>query len=359
MTIFTKTETDTDKKNAEGVKEDNPKQVVVCEADEEKHISNCGWVPMEGGNFDRRREAPHSAHSLLFDFLHHHWHVLHPHHHRTTRTLSMLAGIFGRARCLISKKKQKHQNAPLHQAYFHTHRHLQFCHFGFFLPLPTRTHQVSVVLILDYCSSYYFNPTFLSVAYQKGVYHGWNAATFSNRGTTERLVQNVEINANDSYEKIDVPKFGSNRPAIFLHDFKQNLTAIVDTVGNRCFVKDLDRTKIRSPRMLIEMLRNIDVRSENSRKKQEIPKFQIMAPEVAYAQTRMVRETYNVGDELTKADISTFNSTILSRHCAFRQTYKLRKQEAQTRSRRAAGMGPALSFASMAGDSVQLEEISF
>lgn len=25
----------------------------MCEADEEKHISNCGWVPMEGGNFDR------------------------------------------------------------------------------------------------------------------------------------------------------------------------------------------------------------------------------------------------------------------------------------------------------------------
>lgn len=100
-----------------------------------------------------------------------------------------------------------------------------------------------------------------------------------------------------------------------------------------------------------------------------------MAPEVAYAQTRVVRETYNVGDELTKADIGTFNSTILSRHCAFRSTYKLKKQEVQTRSRRgtfhfwqrnfrtinvsAAGTGPALSFASMAGEEVQLDEISF
>ncbi|EGT30179.1 hypothetical protein CAEBREN_11342 [Caenorhabditis brenneri] len=307
MTIFTKTETDTEKKTVEGVKEDTPKQVVVCEADEEKHISNCGWVPMEGGNFDRPKEKRSSSFGPL-------------------SIIRLSPSPLART---PSPSPPDYENAV-------NARRMRRCTKLTFTLIAI----FSFVILVSF---FLYQQGLISVAYQKGVYHGWNAATFSNRGMTERLVQNVEVNANDSYEKIDVPKFGSNRPAIFLHDFKQNLTAIVDTVGNRCFVKELDRTKIRNPRMLIEMLRNID----------------IMAPEVAYAQTRVVRETYNVGDELTKADIGTFNSTILSRHCAFRQTYQLKKQEAQSRSRRAAGQGPALSFASMAGEEVQLEEISF
>lgn len=43
----------------------------------------------------------------------------------------------------------------------------------------------------------------------------------------ERLKQNVEINAYENYEKIEVPEFGANHPAMFVHDFKQVCPTVV------------------------------------------------------------------------------------------------------------------------------------
>ena len=39
-------------------------------------------------------------------------------------------------------------------------------------------------------------------------------------GRSERLEERVEIDPDNLYEKIEVPRFGNNRPAVFVHDFR-------------------------------------------------------------------------------------------------------------------------------------------
>lgn len=77
----------------------------------------------------------------------------------------------------------------------------------------------------------------------------------------ERLKQHFEVDPNFEYEKIEVPRFGFHRPAMFVHDFKQNLTAIVDLKGRRCFIKPLDRQRITPPQNLVDLVRKMEVNS--------------------------------------------------------------------------------------------------
>lgn len=53
--------------------------------------------------------------------------------------------------------------------------------------------------------------------------HGWCGTDIrvDEDGFYQRLQQRVEVNPEYNYEKIEVPKFGQNRPAVFVHDFKQ------------------------------------------------------------------------------------------------------------------------------------------
>ncbi|XP_018016625.1 integral membrane protein 2B [Hyalella azteca] len=51
----------------------------------------------------------------------------------------------------------------------------------------------------------------------------------------------------DSYEYIYVPDFGIGREGKFVHDYKLNLTAIVDEDGKRCFVFPLDHLLVSTP----------------------------------------------------------------------------------------------------------------
>lgn len=53
--------------------------------------------------------------------------------------------------------------------------------------------------------------------------HGWCGTDIrvDDDGFYQRLQQRVEVNPEYNYEKIEVPKFGQNRPAVFVHDFKQ------------------------------------------------------------------------------------------------------------------------------------------
>lgn len=59
--------------------------------------------------------------------------------------------------------------------------------------------------------SWFFQPTF----------YGWCGTSFTEHGQSERLEQRLEIDPDEMYERIEVPKFGANRPAVFVHDFRQ------------------------------------------------------------------------------------------------------------------------------------------
>uniref|UniRef100_A0A914S5V8 Integral membrane protein 2 n=1 Tax=Parascaris equorum TaxID=6256 RepID=A0A914S5V8_PAREQ len=108
------------------------------------------------------------------------------------------------------------------------------------------------------------------------------------------------------YERISVPRFGSNRPAIFVHDFKKmniasfilmNLTAIVDVLSNRCFLKDLERNLVAPPKSLIDLVKKMEVCEHRS----------------------------TVVGRLYENDVYKLHSMMIIRHCARRTVFLLQK----------------------------------
>ncbi|KAI6204875.1 hypothetical protein M3Y94_00727800 [Aphelenchoides besseyi] len=180
-------------------------------------------------------------------------------------------------------------------------------------------------------------------------YYRWCGADFIDEqmGGPQRLEQKMEINEQDLYERIQVPKFGSNRPAVFVHDFRKNLTAIVDINGDRCFLKDLDRSLVAPPKNFIDLIQKME--------------------KGYYAQNpRVIRETYRVGARLSQSEMSKLGSLMVSRHCVGREVYRLerapRNQEDaffNGRQRREAAPTETLKFAVMNGGNVELEDIIF
>lgn len=62
---------------------------------------------------------------------------------------------------------------------------------------------------------------------------------------------------NDGYARIDVPDFKDGRRGRFMHDFKENQSAIIDTSSNRCFIMPLDRETTLPPSSLIDLMQKM------------------------------------------------------------------------------------------------------
>ncbi|CAG0891575.1 unnamed protein product [Cyprideis torosa] len=67
----------------------------------------------------------------------------------------------------------------------------------------------------------------------------------------------IDLETNPDLEDIEVPDFGGSREGRFLHDFRLNLTGIVDYSGERCFVMPLDREVVAPPQSLFDMIQRI------------------------------------------------------------------------------------------------------
>lgn len=64
----------------------------------------------------------------------------------------------------------------------------------------------------------------------------------------------LDLSEENSYAKINVPDFRDGRVGRFLHDFKNNQTAIIDESAKRCFVMPLDRDAILPPKSLADVI---------------------------------------------------------------------------------------------------------
>jgi hypothetical protein len=51
---------------------------------------------------------------------------------------------------------------------------------------------------------------------------------------------------------------------VFVHDFRKNVTAIVDVLGDRCFLKDLDRTLVSPPKNFIDLIQKMEASLEKT-----------------------------------------------------------------------------------------------
>lgn len=61
--------------------------------------------------------------------------------------------------------------------------------------------------------------------------------------------ERIEIDkTNGNYEFFEIPEFEESSPAIVVHDFEKNLTAIVDKFHYTCFLMPLNRSRIMPPK---------------------------------------------------------------------------------------------------------------
>uniref|UniRef100_A0AC35UAW4 Integral membrane protein 2 n=1 Tax=Rhabditophanes sp. KR3021 TaxID=114890 RepID=A0AC35UAW4_9BILA len=143
----------------------------------------------------------------------------------------------------------------------------------------------------------------------KPTYYGWYGTNYVNEGITEHLEQKMEIDSNQLFERIQVPKFGMNRKTIYIHDFKKNVTAIVDVIERRCFLKELDHNIIPLPKVFIDL----------------ITEFQENNPKVSKTFPRVVRETYRVGSRVAKSNMLMLNSPMINVHCMNKDVFSLQR----------------------------------
>ncbi|XP_053958363.1 integral membrane protein 2B [Anastrepha obliqua] len=67
----------------------------------------------------------------------------------------------------------------------------------------------------------------------------------------------LDMSDNESYAKIDVPDFKDGRRGRFMHDFKENQSAIIDTTANRCFIMPLDRDTTLPPKSFLDLMQKM------------------------------------------------------------------------------------------------------
>lgn len=76
----------------------------------------------------------------------------------------------------------------------------------------------------------------------------------------------------DSFESFELPEIFLGR---YMHDFKVNYTAVIDFLGDKCFLMSLDRTLIPTPRSVYDILQKMkqgkfDIEYEEIRKTHKI-----------------------------------------------------------------------------------------
>ncbi|KAH8282055.1 hypothetical protein KR054_005212 [Drosophila jambulina] len=64
-------------------------------------------------------------------------------------------------------------------------------------------------------------------------------------------------NDDDGYARIDVPDFKDGRRGRFMHDFKENQSAIIDTSTGRCFIMPLDRETTMPPTSFVDLMKKM------------------------------------------------------------------------------------------------------
>jgi len=121
----------------------------------------------------------------------------------------------------------------------------------------------------------------------------------SNRFFDEEFDIDLEF---EQYEKIEVPDFSDGRRGRFIHDFSRNLTGIVDTDSDRCFILPLNRTQVLPPQSLFDLVTK-------------------MRSGYYDINTQRVRDVYRV--VLPPVNDYTELGFYIGRECAKRITYRL------------------------------------
>uniref|UniRef100_A0A0N4ZT46 Integral membrane protein 2 n=1 Tax=Parastrongyloides trichosuri TaxID=131310 RepID=A0A0N4ZT46_PARTI len=184
----------------------------------------------------------------------------------------------------------------------------------------------------------------------KPTYCGWYSTDFISNGIPSHLEQNMEIDSDGLYEKIQVPQFGLNRKTIYIHDFRKNVTAIVDMLEQRCFLKELDHNVIPMPKMFIDLINQL----------------QEAFPDGERHYPKVVKETYRVGARISVENLLKLDSIMITRHCLSKDVFHLQRVSRSLEHpyfyrRKKRGVNPSqiLHFSEYQGNNVIQDDIIF
>uniref|UniRef100_A0A0N5BNQ9 Integral membrane protein 2 n=1 Tax=Strongyloides papillosus TaxID=174720 RepID=A0A0N5BNQ9_STREA len=184
----------------------------------------------------------------------------------------------------------------------------------------------------------------------KPTYCGWYSTDFISNGLPAHLEQNMEIDSDGLYEKIQVPQFGLNRKTIYIHDFRKNVTAIVDVLEQRCFLKPLDHNIIPMPKVFIDLINQL----------------QEAFPDNEKHYPRVVKETYRVGPRISVENLLKLDSVMITRHCLSKDVFHLQRISRSSeqlyyfrRKKRGSPNSEILRFSEYQGNNVIQDEIVF
>lgn len=71
------------------------------------------------------------------------------------------------------------------------------------------------------------------------------------------IPEEIEMDGSGMLEKVHVPEFKHGRNSKFIHDFRVNMTAIIDLNNKKCFVMPLDRNRVLPPASLLDLISKI------------------------------------------------------------------------------------------------------
>ncbi|XP_062143076.1 integral membrane protein 2B [Drosophila sulfurigaster albostrigata] len=101
----------------------------------------------------------------------------------------------------------------------------------------------------------------------------------------------------DGYAKIDVPDFKDGRRGRFMHDFRENQSAIVDTTTNRCFIMPLDRETTLPPSSFVDLMQKMGTGYYNIDTERVRRNMRVITPritDVSSISERIANECYDM-----------------------------------------------------------------
>lgn len=138
-------------------------------------------------------------------------------------------------------------------------------------------------------------------------YHEWKAGKDKDFLLEGEFYQQVEIDhINKIYEKLNVPSVMNSRSVVVLHDFREQLTAIIDRDQGRCLVMALNATLVRPLPEFYEIVKNIKAGYDSP-------------------DAEVIRDSYRLLTPAMK-DVAVFGQRIFD-SCRYFETYRLERDE--------------------------------
>ncbi|XP_016992237.1 integral membrane protein 2B [Drosophila rhopaloa] len=101
----------------------------------------------------------------------------------------------------------------------------------------------------------------------------------------------------EGYARVDVPDFKDGRRGRFMHDFKENQSAIIDTTTGRCFIMPLDRDTTLPPTSFVDLMKKMSTGYYNIDTERVRRQMRVVTPRItdlSLISERIANECYDM-----------------------------------------------------------------